>query len=477
MSEEASFCPNCGHRINANDEFCPNCGYKLTLSGSQAHRGGQQQAASDNVPPRRTSNGNHPRGNKKMKPLTKVVWIVVVVLVVALIGGYFFGRSYYSKTNQVDRVISAMKNDQEKRLAGMAETNDPNFKISGKAMKPTINYYASNKDQLSKLRSQFMRDNDSPVTDNLQFKQDGNAWLIFPRYKLMVKPVYSNVSTNLNEVSLSVNGKQVTSNMGAQKSKKIGPLAPGLYNITTSGKVNGRELHNNGQFDWIDGASSVSLPLRIITFTVKGQPGSDVLIQNKKVGTISDNGDMKLSNYPFSTNMNVQVQMKGKSGKLIASKPYSLKETDDNNTIEPKFDGIAKKDQADQVLHGLWTDASGADNGVDLSKYFDGGNDNPACQDMLKMVKSYNDNDKIDTFDTEETTDSVAPYDSGETQVTYHVDYTFYNDDNGVSVHHQTFEYNAILVKKPGSDNSDDLPFVIKSNQSTKKVSDSTDNS
>ena len=485
MENKKFFCPNCGKEINPNVAFCPECGFnvKQYLDNLQKTPKDQPKAprpnptfqqegsgARKNSTPRSQAQPGQPVRRAPRKPIKKWKVVTSVVILVILVGGYLFLNNYYSKKATANRLVTAIKQGQDKTLASLVTSNDPSFKPNSSNVEPLVTYYGRNKDKLASLKSALT--SNGYVNDHLSFVNSGHKFLIFDNYKLKVKPIYPKIRTNKKNAKLKINGKVVASHMNTTNPKKFGPYIPGQYHIQTSATIHGHKLVNNGDYAWIDPSEydlGVQSILQTISYTIKGQAGSKVFLSGKEIGKIDKNGFYDIKDYPFSQDMTVALSMKTQSGKAVSSKNTKIDMSMNNTTVTPQYPGFASTDDAKDLINSVWGDLSDgtvtdSDSANDDSydDYFVGGSTSDIYQQMIKMVDEYQNDDSISDYEMEPSLKKVVPYDTGQTKVTYDVKYTFDHDDH---YHIQTFEYNAI-IQKSGSN------YKVKTNVMDHKVND-----
>ncbi|MEN3239234.1 TcaA second domain-containing protein [Fructilactobacillus sanfranciscensis] len=266
MSEDKHFCPNCGHEIKPGADFCPNCGHKLN-SNSQPQ---QSASASSN----KTVNPTPRRVKKPMSKKSKISYSVLLLIILILVGGYLWGNHYYSKEATASRIVNSIKDGNKKQVADDSSTTDPSYKITPDNMSALIKYFGKNKYKFASFENQLSDDDDNTSSSsnslsNFELKQDGNAFLVFPRYKLSITPVYGQIDTNGKKLKVNIDGnksKLAIDDDSSSKSRSsddydsvtgnVGPLTPGSHKITVIGTVNGKETHSTSDVDWITGKNN-----------------------------------------------------------------------------------------------------------------------------------------------------------------------------------------------------------------------------
>lgn len=466
---ESIFCPNCGQKINEGATYCFNCGYPLNRES-------------------KIKKNEVSRKIKLMpqKPFSKKLWISILLIILLLTGSYLFGRNYYSKSSQIDRLISAIQNNEAKLLINNSISSDSSLKLTENSIKPLTDYYANNKKDLARLKNQF--NGTDQQNAQIDYVRDGKKLLIFPCYKMRITPVSPTIKINMNDVALFVNNKKVTNSINQDEGTKLNKLVPGLYHLKVEGNSNGQKLVNDSDQKWISNIKDINLELKIISVNINGEVGSSVYVSGKKVGQIDESGQYELNDYPFSNDMTIQTEAKTDNDKIIKSKPYKLSIRMNGNTITPEFEGTVSNSDASDFIESVWeplddqtiTDKSSAlDNNYD--KYFDNGSSNSAYNDLIKMVDSYGNDSDLISYAMNTKVISIIPYKDNQSKVNYRVNYEF-NYDNKPDCE-KVIEYQAIIVGNPKakklSDNNydkDEMPkYLMKSNSMIKKISETKD--
>ncbi|PIO81275.1 hypothetical protein BSQ38_06255 [Pediococcus damnosus] len=492
MDDKKMFCPNCGAETAKSAHFCKQCGFNiadyLAKQTSEVHTQPEQSGETptnktnagtdnDSVGQKYNENEEQTRAaanyqTKPQKKLPKWATILIACVVVLLIGGYMFGSDYYQKSKQLDRTISAIQGD--KNVAHYFTTTDTNLKITNKNMEPFVKSMTDNKQKLSILKSQLGSISGMTTNQKFIFKLDGKAWLLFPKYQVFVKPVYPIVSTNHTDVTLSVDKKKVLNTTATKLSKKIGPLVPGLYNLKSTGTVNGHAMTNSADYE-VDSNKAYDLSLKTISFDVKGYANSKIYLNDKYKGTIDSSGVYSFNNIPWSSVMKLQLRYKTGQG-TISSTTKSISESDDGTEISVDFPGIMTKSDASDELDSIFSgfEAVAADgeesdatdyNGNKLSESFINGSSNSQYQDLLKMSKGYYKDDDINSVSYDPEVKSIVPSGRNSADVTYDVTFDFDDSDNERV---QIYRYVATFVQNSDTDEG----YQVKTITPSKLISD-----
>jgi len=444
---EQRFCPNCGQPVAASAEFCGNCGYNLHMKteSTTTDQATSPSTASSTVPntPTRTATANQPS-------LPKWAWITIVIVIVLIGGAYLFGRNYYSRTNQLNRDISALKTGKQ-GVAQQFTTADPSLKLTDKKLQPLVAHFKANRQALATFQQQLRTQ--AQTTDGLfEYQVTGKHWLLFDKYQIKVKPVYAQLTTNRAHVQLQIDGKRVATTGSADYSHKFGPYVPGDYQLLASGTVNGQLLQNKSTVYLHQNDDNYDLSLKTISFTVAGTPKTTVYLNGKSQGEIGSNGTLAINDTAWSSNLVLTGKYRV-DGKTVASKPRQISSDDADQSVELSFPGVMSKSDASDYLNGLFTAISNYTDSGDLSdasddddksldSYFVDGTANTDYQGFTQMAKGYYKNDDVLSVSYTPSVLAVTPAAKQQCQLTYDVKYDF---DNSKDERIQVFRYTATL--------------------------------
>ncbi|GAA3193633.1 zinc ribbon domain-containing protein [Lentilactobacillus kefiri] len=466
------FCPNCGQRITADDDFCPNCGYNL-----QEYR--QESQTPEPNQPAPVTNSQKPVSRTKKKVRTKQQkrrrreTLLVVFAAILAIGSITYGEYYYSKASTLKRAVTAVKNNQSD-LHDYFYTTDPNLKLTNATLQPLTKYFNQNPDKLLSFKTQL---SGVGTFDNQKFsyQKDGQKFLIFPNWNIKVKPVYVTLTVNKKNAQIKENTTKIAVSNTTHFSKKIGPLVPGSYQLSSSANLNGHKLTNANTYH-LNSNRTIPLTLKTVSFKVSGPAGTHVKINSKDQGKIGSSGVMAFKDFPWTQEMKVQgIFQNGKTS--ISSEPHVVSGSSDDHDISLVFKGQVSYDDADTLFTNLSEamtsysqsgdlDDATDDDGDDMSSFFVGGESSPYFGQFRHMGKSYYENDNLDGIDVSATVDSIKLSSENSSDVTYDMKYRF---DTGGHYHIQVFRYTANVVKNSDDDN----PVEIKSiSTQYQKISD-----
>ncbi|CAM3413397.1 zinc ribbon domain-containing protein [Marinicrinis lubricantis] len=186
------------------------------------------------------------------KKLSKKIWIpAFIVLLIAAIAvtGWILGSKYSSAEYAIDRLEQAVDDKDAEELLNLLVSEDKQWKLDEEQAESFIQALDGHGDFREELFAQLREEAGSSSSANkikvfesmgggssdssfLTLKKEGKQWFFFDRYVFEVQPFYMDVSTNLEDTVLSINGKEVATADEADYEEQFGPYMPGVYEVT-----------------------------------------------------------------------------------------------------------------------------------------------------------------------------------------------------------------------------------------------------
>ncbi len=202
------------------------------------------------------------------------------------------------------------------------------------------------------------------------------------------------------------------------------------------------------------------------TFSVKSVPNGEVYINDKKVGTLDNNGEITFKSYPITPNMALYVLYNGTKSELVTDMSDSFgdftSEGDENDdytddasnetsadvtkqdgsyVVTPKWKGLISKDDANDLLSDAYEDPN--------DDKFVNGSDNKWYGQIKQQNDRWDKSDEINSYDTDVSIESIYPAKGNQSKVNYKVTYTLNYDDYTKK---QIVEYTGGILQKDGDD-------------------------
>ena len=447
------FCAKCGAKNKAGDQYCANCGAKL-IKPSKLKQPMQQ------TKPLRQAKPYKKRVDVKKSRHGKIAAVIGVVALLILAAGYGFGKSYYAKDKQIDRIISALK-DPSQDLSPYVKTDDSSFQLTKKSVRPLQTYYKENKTTANNLGSKWKNQEelDDSFKKSVSLGEDGHYFFLFPRYKLMVKTYSPTVVTNHANSTIKMNGENVgkLSASGDYYQKKLDPVIAGRYTFSVSANLSGKTISPSPVKLDLFSNHKVSLNITTGSFKVISVPNGEVYINDKKVADLDDKGRASFKDYQITSGMSLYVKKSGigKSDTIHNFDQYVTTPADQENdsdddydyddddsqssdqikavngswVLTPSWPGLASTEDAEDLLQEIWDDNDSED--------WVNGSSNTGYLSIKKLHDNWDNSDSVSDYNEDVSILSTSPAGNGKTYVNYTVthklSYTGDKDDTSVT--------------------------------------------
>ncbi|WP_157660283.1 zinc-ribbon domain-containing protein [Lactobacillus delbrueckii] len=443
------FCAKCGAKNKAGDQYCANCGAKLIKPSNKPSKLKQPM---QQTKPLRQAKPSKKRVDVKKSRHGKRAAVIGVVALLILAAGYGFGKSYYAKDKQIDRIISVLK-DPSQDLSPYVKTDDSSFQLTKKSVRPLQTYYKENKTAANNLGSKWKNQEelDASFKKSVSLGEDGHYFFLFPKYKLMVKTYSPTVVTNHKNSTIKMNGKNVgkLSASGDYYQKKLDPVIAGRYTFSVSANLSGKTISPSPVKLDLFSNHHVSLNITTGSFTVSSVPNGEVYINDKKVADLDDKGQASFKDYQITSGMSLYVKKSGigKSDTIHNFDQYVTTPADQENdsdddsssdqikavngswVLTPSWPGLVSSEDAEDLLQDIWDDNDSED--------WVNGSSNTGYLSIKKLHDNWDDSDSVADYNEVVSVLSTSPAGSGKTYVNYTVthklSYTGDKDDTSVT--------------------------------------------
>lgn len=333
-------CKNCGFENEKNALFCEECGNRLEQNSNNSSSRTNPNEKEENFTNSPVGVGDSLFSNegtkdkKTKKPISKkkiFSFIVLAIILLVFTSSYLIGKNYYSKDNQVDRYIETLNTSDAAKISSILHTEDPNFKLNKETINPYAEYIKNNKEYINSLKSELKNvSTDKNSEKSIYLKKKGKVFLLFDRYDLMINPIYTEITTNMKDAELSLDGKKIGKADEENYVQKVGPLAPGEYEIKSEAERYGEPLINEQKVDFVENPSEdiINLALDGVNFDVSSTLLDGVVYLNdKKLGNLKD-GYRRFGPIAWTEDSYLSVRKDFPSGTLTSKKVSLAKEED-----------------------------------------------------------------------------------------------------------------------------------------------------
>lgn len=286
-----SFCPKCGNKIKDGQTFCSKCGHKLNVINNstelnnnadsfanpneesaepikitnlgEIQEGKPSEIIENEIEPSAQKNPSIQKAaqpsektnivegvivagkSKKTKVIAIAICAAFVVLAVLFYTGYLMTRP--------SKVVSEFEKDvasgNKARLCKVLYCSDSRINIDQKSIDPLMTYFKANPNYLNKVVQDLSNQETGLSVSKSVFTLEklGNKYLFFSNYKVVIKPAFIDVNTEIKDADLLLNNDKVGKSDSDNFKKEFGPFIPGEYTLEAKyqGKyVNINEKHN-----------------------------------------------------------------------------------------------------------------------------------------------------------------------------------------------------------------------------------------
>jgi hypothetical protein len=227
--------------------------------------------------------------------------------------------------------------------------------------------------------------------------RQGSHFLIFPKYKIALKPQEMQITTNAKGVEILVNGKSQGDTKTETYSKVLSHMMPGEYVVKAKGNVGDQKVDIKSVHEVISGKESFNLNLTYASFSVRSNIlDGDLYIGDDMVGSL-ENGKYTVDRRVISKGSSVYVA-KDATNVSIKSKEIPIDEITNGITIDLNAPQVLSKDVATDLLSQAYADLTsyGNDHKIpdNLDSCFVDGANNPMFIEVKDMIDSNTTNSK-----------------------------------------------------------------------------------
>ena len=169
--------------------------------------------------------------------------MLFTVLVVAIIVICIVGNSLSDPKKLQVRFQKDIASNNSDDLASILYCNDSRLKVDSKSISPLLSYFKSHSLYYDKTIQNLNNDalspkniNSAPTNNILTLTNVGKFFLVFPSYKISIKPSFVDITTPVKNVTYLINNDRIGSSDTDKYTKKFGPYMPRDYSITANYK-------------------------------------------------------------------------------------------------------------------------------------------------------------------------------------------------------------------------------------------------
>ncbi|MDW7797748.1 hypothetical protein SCR05_09345 [Streptococcus canis] len=314
----------------------------------------------------------------------KIVLVVGSCCLLLLI----FGAFHYSKANRINTYLKARSVPSGRVFENIKEYlvwADTKEQITNDEAKFTDFRRYSQRELAQKAKELKEAGPDSAI----QVKSVGRRFLIFPDYRIAIKPMDLTLKTNVPQMDLLLNHKKVAVSDSEDFSVKLDRLPMADYTASINGTHNGRKIKVNKAYDGENRVLDLSVTFKTFTVTSNVKEG-DLYFEDNRVGTLKE-GHFQVEDYPVTDSAKAYIKKTFPDGDL-KSRKYALADVTDGDNLEITIDHLLGEEKAgqllvsafDQLIHYLSTGQDAAN----LGSVFEAGASNAFYRGLKESIQA-----------------------------------------------------------------------------------------
>lgn len=277
------------------------------------------------------------------KKQAKSLAIGFVSLFVVLIG---YGAFHYSKANRINAYLQARSSGSGQVLENIKEYlvwADTNEQLTNDQARYT-SFKRYSKAELVSKRQQLQT---ATAADDMYVKSVGRKFLIFPDYRIAVKPVALTIKTNVPNVDILLNHKKIAVSQSEDFSTTIERLPAADYRASINGYYKDRKIKVSKTYDGKNHTLDLRVTFKTFTVTSNVRDG-ELYVDGERVETLKA-GQLQLEEYPVTETAKAYIKKTFPDGELTSSK-HALAPVAEGSQLEINIDHLLTEEQAGQVL-------------------------------------------------------------------------------------------------------------------------------
>ncbi|GAJ61197.1 zinc ribbon domain-containing protein [Streptococcus parauberis] len=325
---------------------------------------------------------------KKWVKVTSAI-LVTLMLVLVAVGAYFT-----SKSAVIHNYVSARSNKQ-----GAAFENIKEYLVWADTNKKVTNdqaqYANFEKFDRNELKSQENKLKNATAEDDYYVKSVGRKFLIFPDYRIAIRPIQLEIKTNVPSVDIMLNKKLVTTSNSENFSAKLERIPVSNYVASLDGQYKNRLIKVSKTYDGSSKLIDLTVVFKNFSVTSNSKEG-ELFVNESPIGMLKD-GSYDVKDYPMTEIADVYLKKSFADGD-VTSKKVKLSDIKENDKVALDFENQLDQAKAGQYLISVFDQLmiynSNRQDPANLETIFEGGANNDFYKGLKESIKSKMETDK-----------------------------------------------------------------------------------
>lgn len=335
--------------------------------------------------------------NRSSKKWLKVTMTLFGILLIGLVA---FGSYFYSKKGTVNRYLEARSQTSGPVFENIKEYliwDDTNEKITSDQARFAY-FKRLSKGEKAKLEEQILS---ADAQDEWYLKNVGYKFLVFPDYRIAIKPKTLTLKTNVPKVDLLLNNKKVATSDSEDYSVTLKRLPVSDYIASLKGLYKGREIEVSKVYDGKDTTLDLTVTFKNFTVTSNAKDW-ELYFDDSRIGSLTD-GKYEVKDYPLTGTAKAYVKKAFPDGDLVSEKKLLLT-IDENSELNLNVAHLLDNQKAGEYLLSAFDQlmiyASYRQDPANVSDVFENGAQNDFYKGLKESVQSklVNDSRKASAF-------------------------------------------------------------------------------
>lgn len=321
------------------------------------------------------------RNKQRFKTLTIIVGSFFLLLLL-------FGAFHYSKGNRINTYLKARSATSGPVFENIKEYlvwEDTNEQITNDEARFTHFRRYNQKELAQKAKELKEAGPESPI----QVVSVGRRFLIFPDYRIALKPMDLTIQTNVPQVDVLLNQKKVAVSDSEAFSVKLDRLPMADYTASINGQHNGRKIKVKKTYDGQNPVLDLSVTFKTFTVTSNVKEG-ELYFDDNRVGTLKE-GEFQVQDYPVTEGAEAYITKTFPDGDLTSSK-HPLAGIEDGGHLEILVDNLLDEEKAGQILVSVFDQLiqylSTGQDAATLGSVFEAGASNDFYRGLKESIKA-----------------------------------------------------------------------------------------
>ncbi|MDP4145277.1 MAG: zinc ribbon domain-containing protein [Bacillota bacterium] len=232
------FCNKCGNTVKEDQHFCNSCGNdlsKVITNQIETNTEVNEEIKLMAIIPEESIGYNF-----KLSKACKIALAVVVTLILIVVILIQVGNSLSDPKKLVSRFEKDVAANNASDLVSILYSNDARLTIDSKSITPLLLYFKTNPSYFEKVIQNLNSDALNPKDirnlnissgNTLTLITVGKKFLIFPDYKINIKPSFIDITAGVKDTIFSINNAEIGKSDSDNSIKEFGPYIPGNYTI------------------------------------------------------------------------------------------------------------------------------------------------------------------------------------------------------------------------------------------------------